>query len=1064
MRTLLCTTSLTSAALLAAFPAAAQTKIETKITTPVATSTVKDGAPDDIEITDKGSVVPTGGTAVTLDSDNDVKNAGTIQVSDANGAAGIRATTSGTGTIANSGKITIDEDYTAKDDDDDGDIDGPFAKGSNRFGIVTDGAFTGSIVNSGAITVEGNDSGGIAVNGPLTGSLNNSGTVTVTGDDSVGISAGNVSGDVTINGTVKVQGENAVGVALDGDIGGAAVFQGAVSTTGYRSTSLPSDTEKLDADDLLQGGPAVRVAGNISGGLIFAAPPADNDEDEDDEDGDGVDDSKEGTAAIVSYGAAPAVEIGSASRDIALGAVEGDDGGHGLVIDGGIAGQGVYEGVDAVAVSIGGTGHAVDLAGGIAVGGTIAAQGQANATALRIGAGTSAPDITVTGAVGAKGGSGEGHTTRAIDIAAGATVTHLSNSGTIQASASGKGIATAIHDGAGGLSLIENSGAIAAANSDTAGDAIAIDLTANNNGATVKQLAVEEGTAPSIEGDVRFGSGNDVLDVADGSVAGGVTFGAGANRLALAGDAKQSGSVAFGAGADTLSLAGTSQLAANVDFGGGADILTMAEGTAFSGKLSNSGGVAASISGTFDPTNTGNVALASLDVGTKGVLGVTIDSENDTNTVYQVAGAANFAEGSTVRVHLTSVAGSLGDHVIVQAGTLTGGDNVASADTELPFLFKSDLSSDADAGTVTLTIDRKNATELGFNKSDAGAYDAVFAALDKDADIANTFLAIGDGDTFRSRYRSFLPDHAGGLFESVTQASRASARFLGDYQPMVQSGGWNFWVQQVAWGTSKDLGDTAAYDIGGWGATAGIEHALGGAGFAGITLGAALGHDDDGSTDNEVSSEQYEIAAHWRGRWGGLALAARGGIAKVDFDGQRRFDAPDFSRVASADWGGTLVSGIVRASYEVPLGTRLYVRPTAQFDYYKLSEDAHTDQGGGPAFNLIVDKRTSDEATASGLLALGYNFGNLDPAGGWFRVELEGGRREIVGGSMGATTARFEDGDPFTLEADERKSGWVGRIRAGGGSDRFSITGEAGAEEQLGHAAVSARVSLNFGW
>src|SRR3546814_19681165 len=107
----------------------------------------------------------------------------------------------------------------------------------------------------------------------------------------------------------------------------------------------------------------------------------------------------------------------------------------------------------------------------------------------------------------------------------------------------------------------------------------------------------------------------------------------------------------------------------------------MAEGTAFSGKLSNSAGVTATIGGTFDPTNTCNVALASLDVGAKGVLGVTIDSENDTNTLYQIAGAANFAEGSTVRVHLTSVAGSLGDHVIVQAGTLTGGDQVTGPNT-----------------------------------------------------------------------------------------------------------------------------------------------------------------------------------------------------------------------------------------------------------------------------------------------------------------------------------------------------------------------------------------------
>src|SRR3546814_9963810 len=124
---------------------------------PVSTSTANDGAPDDIEITDKGSVGPTVGTAVTLDSGNDVKNAGTIQISDASNAAGIRATATGSGAITNSGKIVLDEDYTPKDDDDDGDLDGPFATGSNRFGIVTDGAFTGSIATSGEITIDGNN-------------------------------------------------------------------------------------------------------------------------------------------------------------------------------------------------------------------------------------------------------------------------------------------------------------------------------------------------------------------------------------------------------------------------------------------------------------------------------------------------------------------------------------------------------------------------------------------------------------------------------------------------------------------------------------------------------------------------------------------------------------------------------------------------------------------------------------------------------------------------------------------------------------------------------------------
>ena len=38
----------------------------------------------------------------------------------------------------------------------------------------------------------------------------------------------------------------------------------------------------------------------------------------------------------------------------------------------------------------------------------------------------------------------------------------------------------------------------------------------------------------------------------------------------------------------------------------------------------------------------------------------------------------------------------------------------------------------------------------------------------------------------------------------------------------------------------------------------------------------------------------------------------------------------------------------------------------------------------------------------------------------WLRVELEGGRRQILSGSLGHTTASFEDGDPFTLDPEKR--------------------------------------------
>ena len=65
-----------------------------------------------------------------------------------------------------------------------------------------------------------------------------------------------------------------------------------------------------------------------------------------------------------------------------------------------MSGQGVYKGVSATGLHIGGTGRAVNVAGGMTVNGTLSARAiEANSTALRIGAGSTVPAINVTGTV-----------------------------------------------------------------------------------------------------------------------------------------------------------------------------------------------------------------------------------------------------------------------------------------------------------------------------------------------------------------------------------------------------------------------------------------------------------------------------------------------------------------------------------------------------------------------------------------------------------------------------------------------------------------------------------------
>ena len=87
-----------------------------------------------------------------------------------------------------------------------------------------------------------------------------------------------------------------------------------------------------------------------------------------------------------------------------------------------IAGAGVYNGISATGVSIGGLGHAVNLGNGLSNFGSITAKADtASATALNIGAATTAPQIVNTGSILAEGG-GANAAVQAISIDATADV------------------------------------------------------------------------------------------------------------------------------------------------------------------------------------------------------------------------------------------------------------------------------------------------------------------------------------------------------------------------------------------------------------------------------------------------------------------------------------------------------------------------------------------------------------------------------------------------------------------------------------------------------------------
>jgi hypothetical protein len=1020
-----------------AFGAYAETSVTTARTTPIATSTATGTAADDIRVTADGSIKPTtAGAIVTLDSNNKVTNLGTLATVGVNDSVGVLILGGKTGSVTNSNVISLTEDYTPTDTDSDGDIDGAFATGSNRYGIrlTGPGAFTGDILNDGAgsITVEGNNSAGVSLESALIGNFTNNGSITVLGDNATAVRvAGPVTGKVTVNSGVAATGKNAVGVDVSGDITGAFVVQGSVAATGYRYTSRPSlaaDRAKLDADDLLQGGPAVRVASSVTGGILMDIPPLDKDTTKTDEDGDGVADSAEGTSSLNVFGGAPALLVGSDTKAITIGAVGTGDNAYGLIVRGSVNANGVYDGVASTAIQLGGaTGQTTTLANGARLTSTIASSAfEANASGVRLTAGANVPTVWNEGSITVQSVSEGAFDARGLVIEAGATLSTFKNDGVISTTLGGeKGNAYGVIDYSGLMTNLQNNGKIIASvvatdddldkddtdldpsNEVVTGKAVAIDVSRNTSGVTLVQNGINDGDDNADGVADADADGDGVDDAQEPAIIGAVKFGSGADTFKVL-NGSVIGDIAFGAGADTFVVDGGSLvLGALTDSDGKLDITV--------GK------------GSLGIANAATINATSLNVGSTGKILFTADPTAGTNTKLVVSGAANIATGAELGIRLTGLVKQPTTYTVVTAGTLSVGALGQSLLADSPYLYVA--SGRADANNVYIDVRRRTATEIGMNRSEASAYDAVFAALGNDNAVATTFLAQNGKDGFLNLYDQLLPDQGEGLFASLQSANQMISAATGVRPDKGERyGPDSIWIQEINSLVRRDKGPTAGSDNQAFGFVAGYE-AMGDAGGAlGLTLAYVNveEHDTVAKVGEQTTASFVQGGAYWRRSTGGWIMNAGGGAGYGWFDGDRRFIAPDANSDGVADlvlknsakWGGATFNAFGGVAYEAKLG-RYYARPEGRIDYVWLREGKRTEKGGGSGFDLTVDERTSSNLSGEFGIAFGADFGKDV----WWRPEVRVGYRQTLAGEVGDTTARFTGGNPFTMTALDDKQG-----------------------------------------
>lgn len=1051
--------------------AAEDVTIGTATTTPLTTSDPNPAAAPveagDITISSGGSIAITAGqTAITVDSSNDVTNDGTISSNNADNVTGILIEGGNSGTITNTRTISLIEDHTMEDDDDDGDFDDPFAIGTNRHGILLQAGptFTGDIISTGSISIEGNNSSAITLDALLTGDLTTGGSITVIGDNSVGVAINEgVTGDVIARANMMIRGENSTGLEVNGAIGGELIINGQWSVTGFHSTNRPLDTSDLDADDLELGGPAIAIRDSVAGGVTIDGVGVEDDEDDDgdgetEEEGDTNDDL---SAAITSYGSGEALLVEADGSNITLGA---NVAGFGLHVQGSLSGLGVYDGIDATAIRLEGVGGStVQVDGGIAIDGVVTATAaEADATAIVLGQNVSTPELlvrrTVTSIVGSESA---GDTAQALHVQAGANLPAFSNTGSMLARVFGEeGDAVVITDESNTLATINNTGSIVAdiiATDDDptddipppaiTGRTIAFDLSASTIDVTLTQSAdvpfndedstdddAEVRPAVQIIGDILFGSGNDRIDLLEGRIVGDVEFGAGANDLLFI----DNGAIFQGRLTDS-----DGQLTINVT----------------DGTLRHGGGTTNFTDGTF---------------GSDAILGITISEAPGESTFLHASGQISFAAGAEIFAVVPIGLPDSGTYTFLTAdGGLIGADNVTGALTSegTPFLYNVEIDVvDGDPNSLETNYIIKTAGELGLTANQGAAFNPILEALRQSDLAAAAFAGIDNESDFFDAYGDLMPSYASASTElaatAIQQAQSATSNRMA-YTRLHGLDEVSVWVQEIAYGLNREpiTPNGQEFRGTGFGLAMGIDGPLDNGAMFGLSASFLA------SEAEEPAREEGEISS-WFGQ-GNAYLGTAMGPVDLDFvvgagfgqmRSERFIDLGAMSAITEAEWWAYEGHGAARASLPLSLGESITITPQAALTYVILSEEGYTEEGGGAAFDLEADNATSQRLWADVGVEISGRWQLR--SGGILAPRLYAGYRANAIDEEAERTFRFVSGtSEFTLQDEPLGDGGplVGiGLDATNGYSTISIGYEGEFGDQVERHSLNAAIRFRF--
>jgi len=1041
--------------------------------TGISTGSANGGSAADIIIDTDGSIKLESGTGITIDSNNDVTINGSINNNAQSDAIGINILVPDAGTRVSD--LTVSDNITISAVGDNDNL------GNNNFGLLVegDGTLQGDLFfdANGDIRLFGSNSAGVSLKSDLDGNLTLN-DILVTGDNSNAVEIfGNVNGNIASNSNITARNVNNHGIYIGGDVTGSYKNRSAIQTGTDSFTNFSTNV----TTDAISGIASLRISSNITGGFENSIVYFDINGNEinvaENESTAGL---STNTSNISALGGGYAVMITPEKiddtpwTDITLGNSNSFYGDYSFVNQGTIRARGINSGQETTAILISGatnnsTTYSTSFDFGLYNGlwGTIESEVlDANSIAIDIGVDTTIPEIINNGIIASTANttfdndgirSGSGGDAYGIRIASSSVVNRIENDGTISVTAAGASTsAYGIIDNSGSVSEFTNTGILRTfKDADSNGQTIALDLSNNNT-------TIDFNNEGQIVGDVLLGDGINTIDIVGLSetelneatqafIDEGILEELYQPRLVRGID----GALILGTGSSTINMNGNSVIEGGIISPNGNLNITLNDQSELRVTSANR-------------LNTENLAI-----NDQSTLIVEIEGDGNFTGGVNATGDVVFGPESNLSIEIASLVGEENTFEIIKSNSLTidSDANIFKANDQL-FIY--DISSEIDDTSVTVELRRKSALELGLNQNLSAIYEASIPALFDNEEIASQISSIVTEEEFTSIYNQMMPNNLSQASRQILITNNSlsvgavsgrldNLRLLKRVPDSPLGSGHGFWVQQYGsrYDFDNSIDEKPAYGLT-FGLAAGYEIAVTDQGALGISIAknfADIKLDNAGSS--RVGLENTQAGVYGSFWLSNLFVEAQANVGLLDFESDRDVIFSDFSRTSVGEWDGLQYSSNLKVGYQLDLGSKFSLTPSAIINYTNIKQDPYTESGGGGGIDLSVSEIRTDSMIGIVEMEFAYttNFTSGDDVIGQLRFGLHGGYSKEFRNDPQSITAQFAGYDnQFTLTGSQIPQN---SYQAGGGIyfgtniTQFSIVYDADWREQyMAHIAT----------